>query len=355
MGDFTTSIEKLNHNNYGSWSTRIQFYLLGQDLWDVVNGSDTTPPREARSTDTTSDTSTSTPARPYATPQRLAVDPDILKKWKRIKDAQTPKEAWDILTRIFAKKNDAKLQRLENEVLSISQQNMTVSQYFAKVKSLCDEISKLDPENGITPTRMKRIIIHRLKPEYKSIITATRGWATEPTLADLENFLINEEDLDKPMSSQPTIREETVLFIDRRNGRGRGRSRGRGRGRGFGRFNSQERDVRGNQDRGFKSGGARGAHNNRGGQNRWQQQDHQSEECFNCGKKGHYARNCWSKKIEGNVATSSKNEHDGEEDWNFDTSFFMEEKDIADARGKGPTEEHALTVVYKQSVDYKND
>lgn len=146
----------------------------------------------------------------------VAVEDEFL---QRIKDAQSPKEAWDILTGIFSKKNDAKLQRLENEVLSISQQNMTVSQYFAKVKSLCDEISKLDPENGITPTRMKRIIIHRLKPEYKSIITATRGRATEPTLADLENLLINEEDRDKPMSSQPTIREETAIFTDRRNGR----------------------------------------------------------------------------------------------------------------------------------------
>ncbi|KAK1355674.1 hypothetical protein POM88_048930 [Heracleum sosnowskyi] len=82
MGDFTNSIEKLNNSNYGSWSTRIKFYLLGQDLWDVVNGSDTTPPREARSIDTSSDGPTSTPARPDATPQRLAVDPDILKKWK---------------------------------------------------------------------------------------------------------------------------------------------------------------------------------------------------------------------------------------------------------------------------------
>ena len=267
MADFTTSIEKLNNNNYGSWSTRMKFYLLGQDLWDIVNGSDTTPPRE--------DAALATPARPDATPQRPAADPDVLKKWKvkagkamyaltvavedeflqRIKDARTPKEAWDILAAIFAKKNDAKLQRLENELLSISQRNMSVSQYFSKVKSLCDEISKLDPENGITQTRMKRIIIHGLKPEYKSIVTATRGWATEPTLADLENLLINEEDLDKPTTSQPTNGEETTLFTSRRDGRGGSRSRGRGRGAG--RSYNQGRGTQRNQDRGFQSGGAR--------------------------------------------------------------------------------------------------
>lgn len=39
----------------------------------------------------------------------VAVEDEFL---QRIKDAQTPKEAWDILTGIFAKKNDAKLQRL---------------------------------------------------------------------------------------------------------------------------------------------------------------------------------------------------------------------------------------------------
>ncbi|GAA0152957.1 hypothetical protein LIER_37596 [Lithospermum erythrorhizon] len=75
---------------------------------------------------------------------------------------------------------------------------MTISQYFSKLKSLSDEISKLDLNNAITEKQMKRIIIHELKPECKGIVTATRGWATEPTLADLENMLINEEELDIP-------------------------------------------------------------------------------------------------------------------------------------------------------------
>ncbi|KAG5568650.1 hypothetical protein H5410_026301, partial [Solanum commersonii] len=33
---------------------------------------------------------------------------------QRIKNAKTPKEAWDTLATIFTKKNDARLQRLEN-------------------------------------------------------------------------------------------------------------------------------------------------------------------------------------------------------------------------------------------------
>ena len=61
----------------------------------------------------------------------------------------------------FSKKNDTSLQFLENE-LSISQRDMTIAQYFHKVKSICREITKLDPKSAIVESRMKRIIIHRL-------------------------------------------------------------------------------------------------------------------------------------------------------------------------------------------------
>ena len=37
---------------------------------------------------------------------------------------------------------------------------MTISQYFSNVKFLSDEISKLDLENAITKTRMRRIVVH---------------------------------------------------------------------------------------------------------------------------------------------------------------------------------------------------
>lgn len=51
-----------------------------------------------------------------------------------------------------------------------------------------------------------------LKPKYKSIITTTRGQAIEPSLIDMENLIVNEEDLDKTTSNRPTNNEETTFF-----------------------------------------------------------------------------------------------------------------------------------------------
>ncbi|KAL3732252.1 hypothetical protein ACJRO7_028997 [Eucalyptus globulus] len=220
MVDFSSPVngmEKLNDFNYNNWSTRMQYYLLGQDLWDIVGGNNTTPP--------TNDSD----LRKWNVKSGKAlyvlvvtVDDELL---QHIKSAKTPKEAWDNLATLFARTNDAKLQCLENELLSISQQSMTVSQYFSKVKSICEEISKLDPQNAISETRMRRIIIHRLRPEYNGVVTATRGWANEPTLTELENILANQEALDKQIPKVSIKEDESAIFSNKRGFKGQNRNR----------------------------------------------------------------------------------------------------------------------------------
>ena len=37
-------IRKLNNNNYSMWKTCMESYLQGQDLWEVVAGTETTSP-----------------------------------------------------------------------------------------------------------------------------------------------------------------------------------------------------------------------------------------------------------------------------------------------------------------------
>ncbi|KAJ1380743.1 gag-polypeptide of LTR copia-type [Sesbania bispinosa] len=166
--------------------------MLGQDLWGVVGGAET-----IASTDEREKNKWEIKARKAMYVFSITVEDEFL---QRIKDLKTPKEAWDTLATLFARKSDAKFQLLENELMSVQQGDMIINQYFTKVKSICNEIAKLDLDSSINDARKRRIIIHGLNPKYHGIVTATRGWANEPTLTELENILANQEALDKQMS-----------------------------------------------------------------------------------------------------------------------------------------------------------
>ena len=93
------NIEKLNNNNYTMWSIRMQFYLLSQDLWGIVGGGDTTVPTNVKE-------SKKWKIKVGKAMYVLAATVEE-KLLHRIKDAKTPKEAWDTLSGLFSKKNDA--------------------------------------------------------------------------------------------------------------------------------------------------------------------------------------------------------------------------------------------------------
>ena len=59
--------------------------------------------------------------------------------------------------------------------MSIMQGDMTINQYFSKLKTLCHEIVRSNPNSNIPKKPMKRIIIYGLSLEYKSIITTIQG------------------------------------------------------------------------------------------------------------------------------------------------------------------------------------
>ncbi|TYK27791.1 uncharacterized protein E5676_scaffold749G00110 [Cucumis melo var. makuwa] len=96
---------------------------------------------------------------------------------------------------------------------------MTINQDFTKVKSLCREISELDPTLAISESLMRRIIIHGLKSEYRNFIAAIQDWAVQPSLIDLESMLASQEALDKQMS-KVTIKSnnEEALFSGQKRG-----------------------------------------------------------------------------------------------------------------------------------------
>ena len=132
---------------------------------------------------------------------------------EHIREANSPKTASDTLATLFSRTNDAHLQFLENELGSIVQGPTSIGQYFMEVKTLCHDISQLDPDAQITKARMHHIIARELRPKYNGFVTTIRGWPTQPSLVELESLLATQETLDKQMSGVTLRNEEEALLV----------------------------------------------------------------------------------------------------------------------------------------------
>uniref|UniRef100_A0A2N9JB62 Integrase catalytic domain-containing protein n=1 Tax=Fagus sylvatica TaxID=28930 RepID=A0A2N9JB62_FAGSY len=215
MGDLQVvgGIKKLNNKNYNTWATCIESYLQGQDLWEVVGGSEVTQPAVEDASGTLRKWKIKAGKAMFAL--KTTIEEEML---EHIRDAKTPKEAWDTFVTLFSKKNDTRLQLLENELLSMAQRDMTIAQYFHKVKAICREISQLDPTAPIGESRIKRIIIHGLRPEYRGFVTAIQGWPTQPSLVEFENLLADQEAMAKQMGGVSLKGEEEALYTSKTRG-----------------------------------------------------------------------------------------------------------------------------------------
>ncbi|KAG5619815.1 hypothetical protein H5410_005033 [Solanum commersonii] len=103
---FYFDVKKINIDCAGCFdSTRMQYYFLGQQLWDIIDGSNTSPP-----TDVEAAKKWKVKAGKAMYALTVTIDDEFL---QYIKSAKTPKEARDTLATIFTKNNDPRLQRLK--------------------------------------------------------------------------------------------------------------------------------------------------------------------------------------------------------------------------------------------------
>ncbi|KAG6760931.1 hypothetical protein POTOM_034119 [Populus tomentosa] len=280
MGDLQVigGIKKLNNQNYKTWSTCMMSYMQGQDLWEVVSGCEITQPEAEDASGTLRKWKIKAGKAMFAL--KTKIEEDVL---EHIQDAKIPHEAWNTFAKLFSKKNDTKLQLLERELLSIAQRELHVAQFFHKVKTLCREISELDTEAPIGETRMKRIIIHGLRPEFRSFVAAVQGWQNQPSLVEFENLLAGQEALAKQMGGASTKGEEEALYVNK--GSRNFKQYGNGGVKKYSDKIKSHQGAGGNRAMGgWKNQGAEGNHSMGG----WKNQSNKKKfegKCYNCGKR----------------------------------------------------------------------
>lgn len=136
----------------------------------------------------------------------------------RIREA--PKEVWDTLAAC-------------SQLKMSTQKEMMTPQYFNNVKSLCHQISELDPTTKFAESTMKMKIICGLRPELRGLIAEIQDWPIQPSLVELKNLLANQKSLAKRMTRvSPKSEEEQKLFShSRRSSSRQNNSRIRVKGR----------------------------------------------------------------------------------------------------------------------------
>ncbi|KAK8942363.1 hypothetical protein KSP39_PZI009409 [Platanthera zijinensis] len=141
---------------------------------------------------------------------KRAISPEL---FDHIIGCQSAAEIWTSLDGLFNKKNVARLQFLENELARVTQGDLSISTIFLKLKNLCAEISTLDHNEPNLEAKLKRHIISGMQKEYVAFVTSVQGWATQPSLLELENLLASHESLARQMASMAISRGDSeVLF-----------------------------------------------------------------------------------------------------------------------------------------------
>jgi hypothetical protein len=178
--------------------------------------------------------------------------------FEKIAGAETSKEAWKILEKVFKGADRVKqvwLQTLRGELEAMKmKESEGVSEYISRVQSVANKLKG----NGetLTDTRIVEKILRSLTENFENVVCAIEE------SKDLDEMTVDElagsleaheqrkkrkemESLEEVLQVKATIKEDKAMYVENNRGRGRGRG-GRGFGRNGGRnkgrcYNSEEK------------------------------------------------------------------------------------------------------------------
>ncbi|KAK3025135.1 hypothetical protein RJ639_043917 [Escallonia herrerae] len=292
-GSTQYGVEKLVGTNYKYWRMCMEAYLQGQDLWDLVSGADSVVPD-----DIPENVEAQRKWKIKCGKALFALRTSISREYiDHVRDVDSPREVWGTLERLFTKKNTARLQLLENDLATLTQGGMSISEYFLKVKNICSVISQLDMDEPISEARLRRYLIRGLRKEYMPFVTSVQGWAVQPSVEELENLLSNQEALAKQISRKSISEADDVLFS---------------------KWKLKEKENSKAAVGGDKYSAKSSTSN--ADSSTTPQQKYSSKKCYRCGKTGHIKKYCRVKLVKANTAC----ENDDSDKLKWEQCFSIE-------------------------------
>jgi hypothetical protein len=171
--------EKLTRQNHGLWSTQVLAILRGARLERYVNGKAVAPSEEINKKK--GDVNDGAPVKVsnlayeewFATDQQVlgflltSLSRDIL---AQVATTRTSAEAWKTITDMFASHTRARTTNVRLALATTKKDNMTVAQYYGKMKGLADEMAAVG--KPLDNEELVMYICNGLDTEYNSLVSA---------------------------------------------------------------------------------------------------------------------------------------------------------------------------------------
>lgn len=182
--------------------------------------------------------------------------------------ANTSKEAWDILQRMFSSSTRARTVQIRVELATTKKHGLSAADYFRKIKNLAIEMAAAD-----VPLRDDEVIAYLLAglgADYDAFVTSMTTKCETLSLDDVYAYLMVFEARQSQHQAEMQLHTGSSVNYAGRGGSSRSRGRpDRGRGR------------------------SRGGPFPRSGDTRGDRRNPSRPPCQICGKEGHTAVRCW--------------------------------------------------------------
>ena len=247
--DVEFKFEKLTTENYHTWKFNMKMFLIGKDLWDVVQG-----------TETIGENATVEERRKFQKRQNLALASVCLSISSSlqiyVRAAETGKDAWESLAKHFQQKTLSKKIQLRRQLYSMKlDKGADMVNHINSMKTLSEHLEAIgDP---IAEHDLVIILISSLHEDYNFLITALETIEEDKLTWDyVRDRLIHEAE--KTSKSQM---KNDALLTSSRDGR------------------KSKKDFR----------------------------------CHYCNEKNHYARDCKKREADEKASLAIDEEEEGEE------------------------------------------
>ncbi|KAK1391348.1 SPX domain-containing protein 1-like [Heracleum sosnowskyi] len=154
---------RLDGKNYFLWASYFKNFLEGQDLWTYVDGSNPKPTEKAEQS-------------------KWVINNAKIKTWimesvensiaVNLSPLSTAHLMWEYLKRIYKQSNAARMYQLEQEVNSLSQESLSIQEFYSAIMLLWNEMDMI--EEKIPEAALETVLKLRLQTRARQFLMKLR-------------------------------------------------------------------------------------------------------------------------------------------------------------------------------------